>query len=232
MSILACNRDKYYNYCMMNIFAQLLDLIYKKRCYFCRSTHESLVMCSKCYDEMDILPPNPILEIEGCNTYSASVYGKNVQKLIRGVKYHNQYELAYFQAKLMYDFWQTVDNKKEKYTVMPVPLHKCREKKRGYNHMMLVAKEFARLCDYEMKDDIAKRVKDTKAQYKLTAQERQKNMHNAFKVDKTKYNGENFLIIDDILTSGSTLAELIREMQKEDISSLTCFTTSCTSSHV
>lgn len=217
---------------MINFFVQLLDLVYKKRCYFCKSTKENSVMCSKCYDEIELLSPKPIMSIDEVPVYSAVVYAKHAQKMIRAIKYHNKPELAKFQAKLMSDFWQTVFSKEETYAVLPVPLFKTREKKRKYNHMLLCATEFAALCGYSVKNDLIIRVKDTKPQYKLTIPEREKNLHSAFEAFKENYAGENILIIDDILTTGSTLREIITELKKSGITKITCFTTSCTASHV
>lgn len=217
---------------MINIFAQLLDLIYKKRCYFCRSCAESVVMCSKCYTQIPLLAPQPIIFLDNIPVFSAGVYAKNIQKLIRAVKYHNQYELAHFQAKLMYDFWQKTENAGKYFVVVPVPLHKKRLKKRKYNHMSLVADEFAKMSGYEVREELITRVKDTKAQYKLTKEERQINLKDAFKADKSLYNGENLLVIDDILTTGSTLHEIIAEFRKNGIEKITCFTTSCTAAHL
>ena len=107
---------------MINIFAQLLDLIYKKRCYFCRSCAESTVMCSKCYDSIELLPPQPVIKLDNLPVFSAAVYAKDVTKLIRAVKYHNQYELAHFQAKLMYDLWKNTEYAGKNFVIVPVPL--------------------------------------------------------------------------------------------------------------
>lgn len=189
-------------------------------------------MCSKCYDETELLPPQPLMFLDNAPVFSATVYAKNITKLIRAVKYHNQYELAYYQAKLMYDFWKNTENADKNFLIVPVPLHKKRMKKRGYNHMSLVAREFSKLSGYDICEEIIVRVKDTKAQYKLSAEERKMNLYNAFKTERNLYNGENLLIIDDILTSGSTLKEIITELEKADITKITCFTTSCTASHV
>lgn len=219
----------------MNIFEQLLDLIYKKRCYFCRRTSENTVMCKSCYDQIEILSPSPLVDFDdsvGAPVFSASIYGKNIQKLIRGVKYHNQRELALFQARLMFEFWQNVQEKNSDYAIVPVPLFKSRERKRRYNHMLLVAKEFSKLSGYEVKNDLIKRIKNTKPQYKLSIEERKNNLHGAFEVDKTGYNNENILLIDDIYTTGSTLFEMVKEMRKAGIEKITCLTTSCTASHV
>lgn len=212
---------------MNNFFSQLLNLIYKKRCYFCGKTNENVKMCSVCYGEIEFLPFKPLKRINGINLYSASVYTDKLQKLIRGLKYHNQKELALFQAKLMFDYWKNLEVSKEKFVIVPVPLFKKREKKRKYNHMMLVAQEFSRLTGYLINNDLVKRIKDTKPQFNLSMKERAQNLKDAFEYQKGFYNGEKLLIIDDILTTGSTLCEMTNCF-KADIKDVTMFVTSCT----
>ena len=202
----------------------LLDWIYKKKCYFCKSSKESVRMCSDCYDKLIALPISVNRIINGVNIYCAGNYSKDLQKLIRGLKYHKQRDLAYFQAKFMYEYWQKL-NLTEDFQVVPVPLHTTRKKKRKYNHMELVAKEFCYLTGYEYNFDLIKRIKDTKPQYKLTKQQRSENLHNAFEVDPNKNLNKKILIIDDICTTGSTFEEMINEFKLNGICDIICFAT-------
>ena len=203
----------------------LLDWIYKKKCYFCKSSKESVRMCSKCYDKLIHLPVKPNRIIEGVNVYCAGNYSNELQKLIRGLKYHKQKDLAYFQAKFMYEFWQKL-NYEGDFQVVPVPLHEKRRKKRKYNHMELVAVEFCNLTGYEPNFNLIKRIKDTKPQYRLSKRERAENLHEAFEVNKSAYiNGKKVLIMDDICTTGSTFEEMIKEFKKNEICDIICFAT-------
>ena len=68
-------------------------------------------------------------------------------------------------------------------------------------------------------------MKDTKPQYNLNRAQRIKNLANAFRVNKSLYNGEKLLIIDDICTTGATFETLIKEFQKNKIEDVTCFAT-------
>lgn len=207
---------------MIKFLDNLLDWIYKKKCYFCRSSVEAVKMCSKCYNDMDFLPVKINRVIEGKNVYCAGIYSKILQKLIRGLKYHNQPDLAFYLAKFMAEYFEKITDKKD-FEIVPVPIFHKREKKRKYNHMNLVAKEFCRLTSNTINTELVSRIKDTKAQYKLTRKERIKNLENAFKVDKTKYNGKTILIIDDICTTGSTFEEMIKELKKNNITDIICF---------
>ncbi len=209
---------------MKTFFINLLDWIYKKKCYFCRQSRESVKMCSKCYDSLEFLSYGKRLAIDGVSVYVAGVYEKNLQKLIRGLKYHNQRDLAFYQAKFMWEYWQNITDKKD-FVVVPVPLHKERQYKRHYNHMELVAEEFCRLSGNTLNTKLITRVKNTKPQYKLTPSERAENLHNAFKVDENGSNCDKILILDDICTTGSTFTEMIKTLKAAGITDITCFAT-------
>lgn len=210
---------------MKSFFIGLLDWIYKKKCYFCKSSKESIKMCADCFDEMEHLPIQVNREISGAKIYCAGVYEQNLQKLIRGVKYHNQRELAYFQAKFMHDYWQKILNKKDFYQVVPIPLFKTREKNRKYNHMALVAEEFCKLTGYEINLGLVERIKDTKPQYKLSKFERMENLSNAFKINKEKQQKGDILLIDDICTTGATFENIINDLRGSGINDIICFAT-------
>ena len=213
---------------MKKFLTNLLDWIYKKKCYFCGSSKECVKMCSNCYDEMDYLQIGKDREILGANVYCAGVYSQNLQKLIRGLKYHNQKDLAYFQAKFMYEYWQKILNKKDFYQVVPIPLFKAREKSRKYNHMTLVCEEFCKLTGYEMNLGLVERIKDTKPQYKLNKSQRMDNLANAFKINKHKLLNGKILLLDDICTTGATFENIIIELTKNGLSEITCFATTTT----
>jgi len=208
---------------MKDFLSELLDWIYKKKCYFCRSSKESVKMCSKCFDELDFLMTKVNRKVSGKEVYCAGLYNKNLQKLIRGLKYHNQPDLAYYFAKFMYQYWERLGIEGD-FQIVPVPIFPKREKKRKYNHMNLVAQEFSKLTGYEVNLKLIKRIKDTKPQYNLKKYERAENLSNAFAVDKTKLlPNKRILIIDDICTTGSTFEEMIKELNKAGIYDIVCF---------
>ena len=206
---------------MPTIFDKFLDLIYKKKCYFCKSSKEAVKMCSKCYDELEHLPVKVNRIIDCKKIYCAGVYSKNLQKLIRGLKYHKQSDLAYYLAKFMAEYFDKILGKSN-YEVVPVPIFPKRKKKRKYNHMDLVGEEFCRLTGNTLNTTLIERVKDTKPQYKLKRADRMKNLNGAFKVNKENYKGGKILIIDDICTTGSTFEEMIKEFEKVGITDIMC----------
>ena len=207
---------------MYKFIDKLLDWVYKKKCYFCRSSKEAVKMCSACYNEMDFLPVKINRIVEGKKVYCAGIYSKNLQKLIRGLKYHNQRDLAFYLAKFMSEYFELLSLNQD-FEVVPVPIFPKREKKRKYNHMNLVGEEFCRLTSNTLNKNLIKRIKDTKPQYKLKRYERMQNLSKAFKVEKASYTGKTVLLIDDICTTGSTFEEMIKELEKNGITDIVCF---------
>ena len=211
---------------MKDFLLGLLDWIYKKKCYFCKSSKESVRMCSKCFDELEFLPVEVNRKVFKSEVYCAGVYDKNLQKMIRGLKYHRQSDLAYYQAKFMWQYWQRLDLLEDDFQIVPVPIFAKRKMQRKYNHMELVANEFAKLSGYEVNFDLIKRVKDTKPQYKLNKAQRMMNLSKAFEVNPEKLiKDKKILIIDDICTTGSTFEEMIKELNNVGVCDITCFAT-------
>ena len=215
----------WYNSFMKKIFESFLDLIYRKKCYFCGKSKHSLKMCPECFEELSYADIRVSRVIGGVNVFVCGVYDKNLQKLIRGLKYHKQRELAFYLAKFMYEYFEKL-NINQTFQVVPVPLHKNRVKKRKYNHMELVAEEFCRLSGFTPNFELIKRIKDTRPQYKLSRKERMKNLEKAFEADKTKSLSIPVLLIDDICTTGSTFEEMIKELKKEGIADIICLASS------
>lgn len=182
-------------------------------------------MCSDCFESLTYNSFIANRIINGVNVYSCGIYEKNLQKLIRGLKYHKQKELAFYLAKFMYEYFSALDINKE-FQIVPVPLHKNRIRKRHYNHMELVAEEFSKMSNFPVNFDLIKRVKDTKPQYKLSRSERMKNLEKAFCVDNTKHLPLPVLIIDDICTTGSTFEEMINSLKEEGITDIVCMASS------
>ena len=211
---------------MRDFFIGLLDWIYKKKCYFCKNSRESVRMCSKCYDELEFLPAQINRIFADVKIYCAGVYSKNLQKMIRGLKYHGQKDLAFYQAKFMWEYWQRL-NIEGDFQIIPVPIFPKRKKQRKYNHMDLVGKEFAQMSGFEINLELIQRIKDTKPQYKLNKTQRMLNLNNAFEVSKDKFiEGKKVLIIDDICTTGSTFEEMVKSLNAAGIYDIVCFATS------
>jgi len=210
---------------MINFFEKLLSLIYIQSCYFCKSTKEDSLVCSNCYKKIHFLPNSVFRVIENKDVYACCLYDDIIKILIKSLKYKNQKKLAKIQAQIMYDYWKNL-NLKENFIILPVPIHKKRLKERKYNHMDIVAKEFSKLTKYKVLNSFLIREKDTQKQYNLHKKDRIKNIQGAFNINQNKKPSveNNFLIIDDITSTGITIEELIKVLTKNGYNNITALT--------
>jgi len=95
--------------------------------------------------------------------------------------------------------------------LVPVPLHKARERERGFNQSRAIAKELGRRMGFPLHDRNLVRVRDTPPQASLEAGERQGNVRNAYAVrDPRRIAGRTLVLVDDVYTTGATLRECSR----------------------
>ena len=90
--------------------------------------------------------------------------------------------------------------------IIPIPLHYKKRNHRGFNQSRLIAKNLSKSLDIPLSGDEVKRVRQTKTQASLDANERKKNLKNAFEINKEL--PERVAIVDDIITTGTTVSEL------------------------
>ncbi len=116
------------------------------------------------------------------------------------------------------------DNLKAIDHIIPVPLHRTRYSERGYNQSECIAGGIATvLNNAPVSTKLLTRVKPTPSQTGLTAEEREENMRGAFTLHKkaTELKGKRLLLIDDVMTTGATLASAAVELDKAGPSSIT-----------
>ena len=96
--------------------------------------------------------------------------------------------------------------------LIPIPLHRVRQRDRGFNQAMVIAKELAQQWNLKLDDKMLKREKYTQSQTKLSIIERQKNMYMAFHM--LKDSPKAVLLIDDVLTTGLTVDACARQLRE------------------
>jgi len=199
------------------LLKRLIDWIFYKKCYFCGKKSKIGIICSECFAKIPIKSPKPYKILNKTEIFSACSYENEVKKMIRGLKYHGKRDFAGHSAEILHKFWGESGKTNVNFSIVPMPSHSNRLKKRKYNHIELIAEEFSVFTGYKVNKDLLYRIKDTKPQYKLSMKERQANLKGAFRVNSNNYAFENLLLIDDICTTGTTIDEAITCLHKSGI---------------
>ena len=200
----------------------VLRFLYTNKCIICNQNSEDYI-CKNCKKEINFLSLFPTKIYKKTPIYCASVYKTVIKKLIKSLKFYRK-KYAYIPlAQILFDYYVKLKLKKDFVIVFP-PTFFSKNTRRGYCHMELIAKEFARLTNFKLEKKLIKKTKYTKPQY--TSKNRKKNIENSYIVNKKliqKYKNSPILILDDITTSGATIETLVDILISagiEDITSL------------
>ena len=151
---------------------------------------------------------------------AAFSYSNALRKSMYNFKYNNRRENAAFYADAIYRTKGHIIKSWDAQVYIPVPIHKKRMKKRGYNQAELIANELSQMTHIPVDSDILMRVVNTTPQKELNDKERAKNLKNAFQVRKTIVQYKKIVLVDDIYTTGATLdacAKALKEAGAEKI---------------
>lgn len=96
--------------------------------------------------------------------------------------------------------------------IVPMPLHAQRLTARGFNQALEIARPLARRWRLDLAPDLVVRVRMTSAQTELSREERQRNLRNAFEC-RVDLAGRWIIVVDDVMTSGSSANELARVLK-------------------
>jgi len=146
------------------------------------------------------------VDIQQATAFLQYEKGNKVQKLIHSFKYHGNKELAYLLGKLSWHDLADSPLFKHIDLIIPVPLHKKRQRKRGYNQAEYIAKGIRQVSGLPVRTDILYREIASTSQVKKNIYDRWNNMQELFTIkNEQTIQGNHVLLVDDVVTSGSTL---------------------------
>ena len=230
---------------MHRVFNQLADFLYPPRCPVCdnvlpppgggicegcraRIEYVREPRCSRCgkplEDEEEFC--------QDCRTREAAyicgkallVYDSYMQDSMAYFKYGGRKEYAVFYAAELYRVYQEWICRVGADALVPVPIHKKRLRKRGYNQADLLAVELGRLTNIPVRQEILCRRKDTLPQKELSGVQRRRNLEGAFQLrnstEELNQLPECVIIIDDIYTTGSTVEACAQVLKRAGLKSI------------
>jgi len=101
--------------------------------------------------------------------------------------------------------------------LLSVPLHRSRLRRRGYNQALELARPLARAAGVPLRHDALLRRRSTAAQTELDATARRRNVHGAFALREGVALPAHVAILDDVMTTGATLAECARVLRRAGV---------------
>lgn len=222
----------------------LLDLVYPPTCLDCdapTAAHDSL--CPGCFAKLRPItrPYCPVLGLPfeislGAGVRSAEaiadpppfdrarsavLYNEVARAIVSRLKYGDRPELAGFCARLMLpaggEFWG------EGPVLVPVPLHRRRQFERRYNQSTELARAIARRTGLAVDTGLVARSRQTRQQVGLSNDARQRNVAGAFRAHPEalrRLKGRGVVLVDDVITTGSTVKAITRELRRAGIAKI------------
>lgn len=226
----------------MSIFrdsiSALIELALPPRCHLCRTMLDSatpLHICNDCLLTFETVAP-PFCSICGTpfegvgnnhpcglciqhpppwkQARAAFIHDGGCRKLINSFKYehrsHLRRPIAMLTASVLKEFVESTNAD----CLIPVPLHCKRLRNRGFNQSLLVAELTGSIWKIPVISRGLIRVRNTRPQMEMTAAERAENIKGAFAPNNTDdIKGKSILLVDDVFTTGATVAECSRVLK-------------------
>ncbi len=224
----------------MRLFAQLLDLVFPPLCHACKAFIPQagrVHICESCLATARAVE-SPVCTICGalflteggsdhpcgaCLTTpppfdmarAAALHEGAIRDLIHRLKYDGKVQVRRPLALLMAERLAGFADLAASDLLLPVPLHLKRIRERGFNQAILLGELLAHEWKIPLERGLLRRIRWTEPQVNLVAGERAANVRGAFAVtDSSRLTGKRVMLVDDVLTTGSTVSECSRVLKR------------------
>lgn len=202
----------------------IINLFFPKVCYACHNllNDNEDTICMDCRHDLPITN----FHFDNNDSVAKVLYGRakiengtalfrfekkgNVQRLIHNLKYKDHEHIGFVLGNWLGGELKTLESYKNIDVVIPVPLHKNKLKKRGYNQVALFGQQVAEALNVDYLDDVLVKVTNTKSQVNKKRLARWTNSDELFTLKNIEaIDNKHILVVDDIITTGATLEACI-----------------------
>lgn len=161
------------------------------------------------------------------NTYAAFLYQSPVDTLVTALKYRAELSLVDWLASQMLEKFAShmaenfAQAKQRPDLILPMPLHPQRLAERGFNQAGLLAMAIGKQLGIPVQHDALQRISYTPPQAGLTLRQRIRNIRGAF-MSTREFDHQHILLVDDVMTSSSSLRELSRVVDARGAKQISC----------
>jgi competence protein ComFC len=139
---------------------------------------------------------------------AVGIYDGVLAEAVKSLKYRSRMSISRRLGRMMSTIALADAEMREAELIVPVPLHRVRERERGFNQTLLLAREISKEMGVPVVERVLVRKRYTRQQTTLSRKERRPNVAGAFNVlDSGPIEDKRILLIDDVTTTGATLEE-------------------------
>jgi ComF family protein len=228
---------------MNALFRSLIQFLYPAQCRHCKENLDPAdghYICKYCWEEVRFIeapfcqtcgyPLNPLASLpekvfscDNCpddvkfrKARAIAYYDSVVGEAVRLLKYQDKTIMADPLADLMFNTMPRLLDVQDYDYIIPVPIHKKKMRKRGYNQMELIGRRLSTKTGIPLELRSLVKSVNTPPQRGLDAEDRQKNIKGSFEVpDRSKIEGKRILLIDDVMTTGATVSECAKVLLRD-----------------
>jgi ComF family protein len=216
---------------LMQFSKDLFSLVYPKTCELCDSTLVSgeTCICSVCWHKLPRTDfyrdaENPLtnifwgrIQIETATALFHYHKGGKVQSLIHQLKYKGNQKTGRYLGERLGTYLSSAPLYKKLDVIIPVPLHEKRMRERGFNQSEVFGEGLSQTLGLPLNSKVLKRMAATSTQTSKRRFNRWQNVESVFKITAPQHlKYKNILLIDDVITTGSTIESCVLTLQAID----------------
>ena len=201
---------------LKKLLKDLLGFVYPPYCILCEADLEpnNKLVCERCWERLEASSTRETY-ISKQRILALYPYTNDVRTIIHNLKYLNKTHLAVNLGSSIGKIIKEDKNIRNWDLLIPIPLHKVKQRSRGFNQSELIVDAIAEVSFIEKDNSILTRHRYTKNQAALPMRERAANVKGAFSImNKLKIEGKKIGLVDDVITTGSTMLECIKVLKE------------------